>query len=202
MSQSVFPTLSGLTWDIITSPQFNTKVHRAVSGYEVRAAFMQYPLWQFVFKYDVLRDNAALNELQSLLGFFNARQGSFDSFLYAYPSDNSVTAQNFGVGNGANKSFQLMRAYGGFVEPVNNLNGNPSIYVNGVLKTPVTDYTISASGLVTFVVAPPSGQVVTWTGSFYYRCRFLKDTVDFNQFMRNLWDLKKLEFIGSPMNKV
>ncbi|HSM99024.1 MAG TPA: DUF2460 domain-containing protein [Gallionella sp.] len=202
MSNAVFPVLPGLAWDILLSPLFNTKVHRSVSGYEVRAAFMVYPLWKFALKYEVLRDNASFNELRTLVGFYNARQGQFDSFLYSNPSDSSVTAQQFGVGTGSQFTFQLTRSFGGYVEPVHNLNGNPSIYVNGVLKTLTTDYTISATGLVTFLASPPNGASITWTGSFYYRCRFLSDTNDFNQFMKNLYNLSKLEFIGSPMNKV
>lgn len=202
MSNAVFPTLAGLAWDCVVAPQFNTKVHRAVSGYEVRAAYMSYPLWTFRQKYELLRDNFTNNELKTLLGFFLARQGQFDSFLYTNPSDNFVSAQQFGVGTSAQVAFQLVRAYGGFAEPVHNLNGSPSIYVNGVLKTQGTDYTIGATGLVTFVVAPPSGHAVTWAGTFYYRCRFLADTADFNQFMKNLYNLAKLEFIGSTMNKV
>jgi uncharacterized protein (TIGR02217 family) len=202
MSNAVFPLLPGLSWDIAVSPQFTTKVHRAISGYETRAARMLYPLWKFALKYEVLRDNVAFNELKTLVGFFNARQGQFDSFLYANPSDSAVTAAQFGVGTGAQTAYQLTRSYGGYVEPVHNLNGAPSIYVAGVLKTLTTDYTISATGLVTFVASPANGALITWTGSFYYRCRFLADTVDFNQFMKNLYNVNKLEFIGSPMNKV
>lgn len=202
MSNAVFPVLPGLTWDILTSPQFNTKVHRAVSGYEVRAAFMAYPLWKFALKYELLRDNVAYNELETLGGFFNARLGSFDSFLYSCLSDNAVTAQQFGVGTGAQYQFQLARSFGGFVEPVQNVNGTPSIYVNGVLKVLTTEYSISPTGLVTFLLSPPNGAVITWTGSFYYRCRFVADTVDFNQFMLNLYNVNKLELIGSPMNKL
>jgi uncharacterized protein (TIGR02217 family) len=202
MSQSVFPTFAGLAFDNTVSPQFNTKIHRAVSGYEVRAAYMAFPLWTFKLKYDLLRDDVVNNEVDTLFGFFNARQGSFDSFLYTNPADASVTAMNFGVGTGAQTVFQLTRSYGGFVEPVMNLNTVPSIYVAGVLKTLTTDYTISATGLVTFVVAPAASAALTWTGAFYYRCRFLADSIDPAQFMLNLYSLSKLEFVGSPMNKV
>ena len=202
MSNAVFPVLPGLTWDIPTSPQFNTKIHRAVSGSEQRAAFMQYPLWKFALKYEVLRDNLAFNELRTLAGFFNARQGSFDSFLYASPADSARVAEQFGVGTGTQFVFQLTRSFGGYVEPVHNLNGAPSIYVNGALRTLNVDYTIGATGLVTFVSSPANGAVITWTGSFYYRCRFVADTVDFNQFMLNLYNVNKLEIIGSPMNKL
>ena len=111
----------------------------------------------------------------------------------------------FGTGDGATKTFQLSRAYGSgftFAEPVANLNGNPSIYVGGVLQTLGTNYTMDTAGNVTFTTAPGNGAALTWTGSYYYRCRLLQDTSDFSNFMQDLWDLKKLEFIGAPGNKV
>jgi uncharacterized protein (TIGR02217 family) len=202
MGNAVLPVLAGLTWDIGTASQFNTKVHRAVSGYEVRAAYMNYPLWTFKLKYDLLRDDVANNELKTLLGFFNSRQGQFDSFLYSNPADNAVSAQQFGIGTGAQTAFQLTRPYGGYVEPAQNLNGAASIYVGGVLKTLTTDYTISATGMVTFVTAPASSASISWTGAFYYRCRFLSDMMDLNQFMSLRYNLNKLEFVGSPAQKV
>lgn len=202
MSQAVLPVLPGLSWDISAAPEFKTKVHRAVSGYEVRAAFMAYPLWTFMLKYDLIRDSVSYPELDTLIGFFNLRQGSFDSFLYSCPADNSVTAMGFGTGNASNKVFPLTRSMGGFAEPVQNLNGNPQIYVAGVLKALTTDYTISATGVVTFVAAPANGAALTWTGAFYYRCRFLSDTLAPKQFMQNLYNLDKFDFVGSPYNKV
>lgn len=201
MSNAVFPVLAGLKFDSVKSPGFSTKIQRAVSGRELRAAFMAYPLWTFKLVYEVLRDDAENNELKTLVGFFTARQGSFDSFLYTDPSDNAVTAQGFGTGNGVATQFQLIRAYGSFIEPVMNLNGTPSIYINGVLKTAGTDYTISA-GMVTFAAAPANAAALTWTGSYYYRCRFLHDSVDFSQFVSNLWELKKCEFVGSLGSKI
>jgi hypothetical protein len=42
-----------------------------------------------------------------------------------------------------------------------------------------------------------AGSALTWTGSYYYRCRFLQDTLEFNEFMNSLWEAKKVEFIGS-----
>ncbi len=200
MSNAVLPTLAGLAWDVTTSPQFNTRAHRAMSGSEVRSASMVYPLWKFGLKYELLRNDNINNELKTLAGFFNARQGQFDSFLYSNPTDNSVTAQQIGVGDGVQTQFQILRDFGGYVEPVQNLNGAPSIFLNGALQS--TGYTISATGLLTFTFAPAAGGAITWTGSFYYRCRFLSDALDLNQFMKNLFNLSKLEFIGSPMNKV
>jgi hypothetical protein len=108
----------------------------------------------------------------------------------------------FGTGTGTQTVYQMTRSYGGYVEPVNNLNAAPLIYVAGVLKTVTTDYTINSTGQITFVAAPANGAALTWTGTFYYRCRFLNDSIDPMQFMQNLYDLGKLDFVGSPINKV
>jgi uncharacterized protein (TIGR02217 family) len=202
MSQSVLPTLAGLTWNISARPEFSTRVRRSLSGYEARTALRIYPLWTFNLKYDLLRDNTTNNELKTLLGFFNLRQGAFDSFLFAPPADSAVTSMGFGTGTGAQTVYQMTRSYGGYIEPVNNLNAAPLIYVAGVLKTVTTDYTIDSTGQITFVAAPANGAALTWTGTFYYRCRFLNDSIDPMQFMQNLYDLGKLDFVGSPINKV
>jgi len=113
---------------------------------------------------------------------------------------------SFGAGDGSTKVFQLSRAFGAggftFVEPVQNLNGAPSIYVGGVLKNAGTDYTISSTGLVTFSSAPANAVALTWTGGYYYRCRFLQDELDLSRFLQGLWEAKKVEFIGAIGNKV
>lgn len=191
MSNAVFPTLPGLKWGVIKKPMWSTKVQRAASGKELRASFYSYPEYQYTLSYEVLRGNG-LGEIQQLIGFFNARQGSFDSFLYRDPDDNSITSQSFGLGDGVQTKFQLVRLYGGFVEPVLALNGTPSIYVNGTLTT--TGFTIDSYGLVTFTTPPAVGAVLTWTGQFYWRCRFIQDSTEFEQFLYQLWSNKLVEF--------
>ena len=37
---------------------------------------------------------------------------------------------------------------------------------------------MSVTGVVTFSTPPAVGAVLTWTGSFYYLCRFSEDTLD------------------------
>jgi hypothetical protein len=54
------------------------------------------------------------------------------------------------------------------------------------------DYSLSTTNLVTFTSAPASTVPLLWSGSFYYRCRFDADSLDFGEFMYRLWDLKKL----------
>lgn len=216
MSNAVFPTLIGQSWPFVMAPEFSTKVQRAVSGREYRAAYMQYPLYTFTLYYEVLRDAASFEELQELLGFFLARQGSFDNFLFTHPSDNAVVAQNFGTGTvGGQTVFPLIRTYGagGFTanDLVQNVNAITYIKDAGVTIAQgagAGKYTIDSLGNVTFGTAPASGDALTWAGSYYYRCRFTKDTQDFSQLMSGLWDISGtgsqgyLQFIGSPQNKV
>ena len=198
MSNAVLPSLPGVTWSKGKQPQWSTKIQQAVSGREVRAAFRVAPLYKFSLTYEVLRELVPFSEIQSLIGFFNLRQGSFDSFLYTDPSDNAVTAQSFGVGDGVQTVFSLTRSYGGHAEYVANLNGAPSIFKSGVLTSA---YTIN-DGIVTFNPAPLAASALTWTGSYYYRARFMSDTLDFDNIMSKLWALKKLEFLACLGTKI
>lgn len=192
MSNAIFPTLPGLTFPVKKRPNFATDVQRSVSGREVASAFMAYPIWDWELAYEILRETAS--EFQSLVGFFLARQGRFDSFLFSDPSDNAALLQGFGTGNGATQAFQLVRSLGGFTEPIYDVNGAPSIYINGTLKAAGADYTVSATGLVTFSTAPTAGQALTWSGAYYWRVRFADDMLDFDNFMARLWSAGKVAF--------
>ena len=210
MSSSVFPVFAGLSWDQVTSPAFNTILKRSVSGNEYRSRGAQYPLWTFTVAYDLLRDSnwtPTNTELQKLMGFYLSMGGAYDSFLYSNPNDNTATDVTIGTGNASNTLFQLCRQYGAngftFNEPVNNVLALTSITFNGVTQN-TANYTTSTTGLITFNAStrPNSGIVVAWNGTYYYRCRFTDDSLDFNNSMRGLWDLQKLGFVGSPKNKV
>lgn len=194
MSNALFPVLAGETFDGLKVPQLNTIVHQSVNLSELRASLSDAPVYTYTLKYDVLRDDVIHNELKTLMGFFLARKGSYDSFLYADPDDGAVTAQPFGVGDGATTKFMLGRGYGDGYERVANLANAPLIYANAVLQT--SGYTIDAYGVVTFTPAPAANVPLTWTGTYLYRCRFLHDVSEFNQFMYKLWEHKSVQFLA------
>lgn len=202
MGNAVFPDLPGLKIEASRIPNFSTKIQAVASGNETRAAFMLYPLWTFRLAFEVLGHGLQGDDLNTLQGFFLARRGQFDSFLYLDPSDNAVADMSFGTGNGSATQFQLTRRCSSgfpFDEPVQNLKFLTNIKAAGSVTTA---YSISGTGLVTFNSPPANGAALTWTGQFYYRCRFLQDMAEFEQFLQDLWSLKKLELLGSPMNKV
>jgi uncharacterized protein (TIGR02217 family) len=204
MSNAQFPDLRGLAWEYTLTPTFSTGVQQATSGREVRAAYWSSPLWKISLTYEFLRDDAqhvdanGYSQLQQLIGFFLARQGSFDSFLIDLaqltrkPLDSTVNGQPIGVGDGSSTSFQLVRNVAGYLEQVQNPAGqSATIYVAGVRKTPDTDYTI-ANGIVSFAVAPAAAAAVTADFQWLWRVRFAQDELEFGNFMYLLWECKKV----------
>jgi uncharacterized protein (TIGR02217 family) len=205
MSTAVFPSLIGQAWDINRTPIWDTTIETNVSGKEVRLSNFTSPRYQWDISYNALRQgtvhNIAYTEFSQLLGFYNARQGAFDSFLYNDSDDNSVTTQAIGTGDGTTKAFQLVRALGGFSEPVFAPNVVSAVYVDGVLKTADVDYTVSSwgsanSGVITFVTAPANTKAVTADFTYYWPCRFLNDSISFNKFISNMYEGKKLSIIS------
>lgn len=206
MSNIVYPSLLGQDIVATRAPAFATKVKRAVSGKEFRAAFMAYPLWNLSISYEFLRDGNRGADLQTIEGLFMQMRGAWDSFLVAVLSDFSVTDMPFGVGNGAQTAFQLTRTRGAggfsFVEPVQNVNAITNVKKNGVTLTLTTDYTVGSTGIVTFVSAPAGGAALTWTGTYYFRCRFVRDEMESERFLADLWKLGKVELLGAPGNRL
>jgi uncharacterized protein (TIGR02217 family) len=206
VSDNFLPALKGLKWDIGKSPRFNNKVQSAVDLTEARAAFAAMPMWDFRFSYEVLRQSVAqgtqpaFTELSQLCGFFMARLGSWDSFLYEDPYDSTATLEPIGFGDGAATGFDLQRAFGPFQERVSNF-ANASIYSNGVVVG--SGYSINtANGRVTFNTPPASGANLTWSGRYYFRCRFKEDVTEFSQFNAKLWEAKTFEFVGNLGTKL
>lgn len=197
MSNQVFPTLSGFDIKVAREQLYATAVQVAASGKELRASWWSTPRYRWQLTLNFARQagfsiNTASDEAAALTTFFQTHRGRWDSFLFTDPFESSVTAKNIGTGNGSNKVFPLLDGAG---LAVTAINGAPSIYVNGVLKTVTTDYTITA-GVVTFVTAPPSSQVVTWTGSYYRRVRFDMDSLNFERLADKAWDGKEISLIS------
>jgi len=200
----IFPALPGLSWGVTKTPTFQTRIQRAVSGRELRALDYPYPLWQFALIYDFLRDDleAGYDELRTLLGFFMLCQGAFGTFLFQDPSDYRATGQQIGVGDASTTVFQLQRAIGtilpggGFLEPIVAPEVVSAVYLNGVVQDPVTYSVDPDTGLMTFSTAPSAALIITADFTYYFRCRFIDDKYDFENFSYRLWQLKKLTFIS------
>lgn len=176
------------------TPVWSTDVKVSVSGKERRRALWSYPVWKFKVSYDVLRDGPSFRDVQRLYAFFNSMQGAAGQFLYYDHSDNRVSEEFFGLGDGATTIFQLTRSIVvgaiSYTEPVFALNGAPSVLVDGV----PTDVTPLDNGRVQFAVAPASAARLNWSGGYFFHCRFEADELDVGQQMLGLWEGSSLEF--------
>ena len=191
MSNAIFPTMPGLAWSILKTPTWNTEVQTAYSGREIRRAMQARPKWKFTLTYEILRDYQGYAECKQMMAFFNLRKGSFDSFLLLDGSDSVATAQVLGTSDGTNKAYPILHSFQGYTEPVGYAVPT-SVMANGV---PTTAYTTDGM-TITLNSAPAAGVVISWTGTFYYRVRFLNDEMEFEQFLKDFWLLKKCELMG------
>lgn len=207
MSNAVFPSLPGIAWGIVKTPVFSTAIKRAASGREDRFAYFDSPMYRWSIPIEFLRDKMSaqnpdgpFNELKQLMGFYLARHGSFDSFLYEDPTDKIATEQRFGTGDGSTRAFQLGRSMGlQFFEAIENISGTPTITIDDVATTA---FSVGSTGIVTFSSAPPAGSVLRWTGGFFYRVRFDSDEQDFTQMMRDIWEVSEITLYGALQNRV
>ena len=69
------------------------------------------------------------------------------------------------------------------------------VYVDGTAQDPST-YSLGSTGIVTFTSPPGMDSILTWTGCFYYRCRFQQDSYEFEEFQNNFHALRKVELIS------
>lgn len=195
MSNLIFPALDGLRPNPSRTAIWKTGIKESASGKELRAARMSAPRWRYSLSFDVLRETSGYTELQQIVGLFNQCRGSWDNFLYRDPEDCTVTGQQFGTGDGTRTQFQLVRSWGAFVEPVTALNGTPAIYRAGNLQGSPVNYTISPDAIVSFSSPPGIGEALTWTGNFYWRCRFTRDELEYERFLEDLYEARRVEFI-------
>jgi len=215
MSNVLFPKIRGLAWSVTKTPTFSTEIQESLAGREVRIQNFQNPIWEFTLSYEYLlndpkfRDENEQTPLEALAGFFLARGGQFDDFLLnesdltSRLEDSVYSGQPIGVGDGTNKSFQIIRNFGGFLEAVQNpMNQTATVYLNGVSKVQGTDYTI-ANGVVTFTPAPAVGVSITADFIMLQRVRFHtgssrsgKEGLEFTNFYFNLYECKEVQLIS------
>ena len=200
----IFPKLQGEGIEIWKQPEFKTDVFTALSGVDAAVMHYEFAKWSFGIPMQFLIDNRYKSDLLDIMTFFLAQKGRGITFLYSdtqgWSADNAVELQETGTGDGAETDYQLKRTWAGVTEPVNNLNGVPLIYIDDEL-VPDTDYTVSDTGLVTFDIAPADGAIITWTGGYYYRVRFLDDKYKFTQGSSMHHSCEDLQFIGSVTNR-
>lgn len=191
MALPVFPTLPGIGYPITRTPVHKTEIEETYSGKDTGFRVWAYPRRRYELVANVLRMDAVRLEWQQLIGFFNRVGGRAGTFLFDDAKDDLVSDQAFGAGNGSAKSFQLVRSLGGFTQPVFAPNVIVNIKING---TATAAYTVGNGGVITFTTAPANGAALTWSGSYYWICRFDDDELPIQQFMADLHAAESIKF--------
>lgn len=163
-------------------PMFNTQINRSQGGSDTSIILWQYPLHMYDIGYGISQKS----EFSTILDFFYARRGRGYGFRFKDWSDFEITAQQIGVGNGVLTTFQITKTYSdavrSFSRKITRIEaGTALVYVNGVLRTLTTHYTINNdTGLITFQPGfiPAAAALVTVTCSFDVPVRFDNDRLD------------------------
>jgi Conserved hypothetical protein 2217 (DUF2460) len=107
-----------------------------------------------------------------------------------------VSSMAFATGDGSTTAFSITRTLisNGALDLIQNFVTPPLIYDNGSLVSS-SNYSIDEYGTITFVTAPLSGHIISWTGLFQFRCYFLKDEwSDLEENFYQIWTLSGLSF--------
>jgi len=154
-------------------PTFSTDKLSTVSGQEKRLANRAIAIHAYHFAYS----NQTRATIDSAKAFFYDRRGDFKAFLFKDWTDYAATASGIGVGDDSTTDFQLVKTYTAGSNPYIRTiqyvkSGTLVVYIDGVPKALTSDYTVSATGLVTFVTPPANGELITADFEFYVPVRF------------------------------
>lgn len=165
-------------------PRFKTTVMVLGGGHEKRNIDWS----QSRAEYDVGYGIESKEDFSDVLEFFYARQGAAHSFRFKDWADYQVGSPGnpvqFATGDGSTTVFQARKPYtsGGityFRDLTKLVSGTVSVYVNGAIQTPTTDYTVDLqTGLITFVAAPTNTHPIALICEFDVPVRFAQDHLD------------------------
>lgn len=209
---ALFPsTLPGFAFSVKKAPQFKTKIQKAISGRELRLTYQPVPTWLFTVRFEFLNDSSDMRQasdfgpagwgststdLRNLMGFFLSVQGSLTTFYLDDPTDDSVTNQFLGTGDGVSTVFQLIRSMGVspniYNEPIIAPDNVSEVFLNGVAQAP-TSYSVNSIGILTFNSAPGNGVAITASFTYFFLCRMGDDTQEFEYFLYQLWSAEGLK---------
>jgi hypothetical protein len=144
------PPTGNWAWPVKKVPSFKTIIQTPASNRgEVRLALAQYPIWKFEYDFSYLKgDYQTAGAMQNLIGFYGNVQGCAQDWLFSDPYDNAVLVGApavFGYGDGVTTQFQLLRTVAGMSDLIQNLNGNPVVYVNAAQQQQIGVFVGSAS---------------------------------------------------------
>ncbi len=185
-----FPT--GISLNASGGPERRTDIVTLASGYEERNS----PWADSRRRYNAGYGVRSLNDVHTVIGFFEARGGRLHGFRFKDFSDwKSVGPQSaitpldqlIGIGNGVVTAFQLSKSYVSGAQSYQRIirkpvTGTVRVALDGVEQTLGSQFSVDgATGIIGFVAAPGSGVSITAGFAFDVPVRFDSDFLDINQ---------------------
>ena len=158
-------------------PHFNTTINTSASGYEQRNQNWS----KFRHKYDISHVVQSRTEYAELKAFHANRAGAANGFLFKDWSDYNMARQSIGTGDSSQDDFGIYKRYTNDSydydrEITKPKNGTVQVWVNSVLQTETTHYTVNyETGVITFVSPPTSGHDIEVACDFFVPVRFATD---------------------------
>ena len=180
---------ANLSFGSVGGPMRRTDIVALANGFEERNT----PWAHSRRRYDAGMAMRNLDDIETLISFFEARRGQMHGFRWKdwadYKSCNALNGPHFddlviATGDGAATVFQLAREYssGGhsYLRPISKpVAGTVLVGLDGVQQEEGTEFTVdTATGLITFVSPPSAGQNITAGFEFDVPVRFDTDRIN------------------------
>lgn len=185
----VFP--AAISFGSSGGPERQTEIISLASGFEERNT-----IWAHSRRrYDAGLGMRSLDDIHSVISFFEARRGMLHAFRWkdwsdyksCAPSETPVAFdQPLAVGDGVTSVFQLTRRYASgdeeYVRPISKpVGASVMIARDGVELTAGVDFSVdAATGLVSFSATPVTGSLLTAGYEFHVPARFDTDRIEVN----------------------
>jgi uncharacterized protein (TIGR02217 family) len=179
---------ANLSYGSLGGPQRLTEIVTLANGHEERST----PWAHARRKYDAGFGLRSLDDLETLLAFFEARRGQLHAFRWkdwtdykscALAAEISPLDQRLGLGDGVQTQFPLIKRYASgtqeYLRPIKKpVENMVLVAVGGDPKVLGMEYWVDhATGIVTFTLAPDIGAEVTAGFEFDVPARFDSDAV-------------------------
>jgi len=172
----IFPTSPPVSVPFGVQQMWRTLISQTETGKEYRRKKWAYPKRVIQISYG----RRSADELNTIWQFYVDRQGAKESFIFIFPYEETWRNEFIGKGDGTTTTFKL---------PVWNDYTSLKVYVDGVLQTEGTDYSITTYPSdrpdVVFTTAPSAGAVITcdFTGKPALVMRFDEDILSKSVFV-------------------
>ena len=180
---------ANLSFGSVGGPERRTEIVTLTNGYEERNT----PWAHSRRHYDAGLGLRALDDIEALIAFFEARGGQLHGFRWKDWADFKSSApsvapsfrdQVIGIGDGVNRTFALRKAYASgaarYWRPITKpVEGTVLAGIGDVELRPDVDFEVNlATGIITFAEPPEIGGRVVTGFEFDVPVRFDSDTLD------------------------